>query len=298
MSISKHPSTVTLPPADKPYPSLLEFLVKRFPNIEKKIWETRISEGKITDQQGDKISFSTRYSPGEKLHYFRESPDEPHIPFKEEILFENEEYLIADKPHFLPVIPSGAYVNECLLSRLKERTGNDHLTPVNRIDRETAGLVVFSCNKKTRGLYSTLFLHKKVQKTYEAVTEFHSPPEKPEWVVKNRMIKGNPWFRMQIDNGEANAETIIRLLKMNNTFAHFQLTPVTGKKHQLRLHLSSQGYRIVNDRYYPVLLEKKEDNFKKPLQLLSKKIEFTDPVTGNFTTYTSRHILSEDWGSH
>ncbi len=295
MSISKYPSTVTLPPTNKPYPSIIDFLVKRFPNIEKEIWINRILEGKIIDENGEKISFATNYIPGHRLRYYREILNEPKIPFKEKIIFENDEYIIVDKPHFLPVIPAGPYVNECLLNRLKAITGNDNLTPVNRIDRETAGLVMFSCKPKTRGLYNNLFSDKKVQKIYEAITESNSPTIISNLTLKNRIVQGEPWFRMKIEEGEVNAITRIDLVKSKNKFALFQLIPVTGKKHQLRIHLSSLGYKIVNDRYYPILLEKQETDFNKPLQLLAKKIEFIDPVTGDLKMFSSRHTLSEDW---
>lgn len=295
MSISKYPSTVTLPPAHKPYPSIIDFLVKRFPNIEKEIWSNRIAEGKIIDESGKKISFSTKYVPGDRLQYYREILNEPKIPFQERIIFENEEYIIADKPHFLPVIPAGPYVNECLLNRLRARTGNDNLTPVNRIDRETAGLVMFSCNQKTRGLYSHLFSEKKVHKIYEAITDYTSPHVISDRIIENRITKGEPWFRMKIETGATNAITQISLLKSKNNLALFELIPVTGKKHQLRLHLSSMGFRIINDRYYPDLLEKKETDYKKPLQLLAKKIEFVDPVTGELKFFSSTQTLSKNW---
>lgn len=295
MSISKYPSTVTLPPANKPYPLMIDFFVKRFPNIEKTIWEQRITGGKILDEDGNKISFSTTYVPGKKLHYFRESQNEPQIPFKENIIYENENYLIVDKPHFLPVIPSGPYVNECLLNRLKKSTGNNSLTPVNRIDRETAGLVMISCNTDTRGIYSTLFEKREVTKSYEAITEYTSFPDFPETIIKNRLTKGSPWFRMGVEEGEINAITKISPIKFNNKYLHFSLEPVTGKKHQLRIHLSGMGCKIINDRYYPQLLEKKDTDFNNPLQLLAKQLTFTDPVNGKQHSFTSRLSLLKDW---
>ncbi len=295
MAISKYPSTVVLPSIDKPYPLLLEFLAKRFPNIQKEIWINRLKDGKITDVAGNAISIDTNYEPGIKLHYFREVEKEPVVPFREKIIYQNDEIIIADKPHFLPVTPSGPYVNECLLNRLKTATGNTDLTPVNRIDMDTAGLVLLSCNPKTRGLYHDLFMKKQILKIYEAVTTFTSAPEKPAWTVSNRMVKGAPWFTMTIEEGVPNSQTEVALIKNTDTKALFRLTPVTGKKHQLRLHLSKMGYSIINDRLYPVVQEKKDPDFMVPLQLLAKQLKFADPVTGNFKFFTSRQKLSESW---
>lgn len=295
MSISKYPSIVTLLPSKQPYPLIIDFLTKRFPNIEKEIWEKRILDGKILDESGKKITFSTKYIPGQRLQYFREIPNEPLIPYKEKIIFENAHYIIVDKPHFLPVIPSGPYVNECLLNRLKNSTGNINLTPINRIDRETAGLVMFSSNVSTRGLYNSLFEKRKVTKTYEAITDYKISPGVSEFMIKNRIIKGEPWFRMRCEEGKVNAITKINLIKMNNKFAHFKLEPVTGKKHQLRLHLSSMGYKIINDRYYPQLQDKKDTDFSKQLQLLAKEITFIDPLNTKLKTFSSNLTLSNDW---
>ena len=148
MGMSKYPSVVTLPQIEKPYPSLLEFLFKTFPNIPLNTWEQRILAGKVLDHMGAPITAATVYSPHKRIFYFREVEYEPVIPFTENILFQNDELLVACKPHFLPVTPGGRYVHECLLNRLRHRQGIDDLTPLHRIDRETAGLVIFRSTRR------------------------------------------------------------------------------------------------------------------------------------------------------
>ncbi len=295
MAISKFPSTVVLPSIQKPYPTLLEFLEKRFPNISKRIWLERLQNDKIMDSEGVPVTQKTLYVTGMTLRYYREVEKETVVPFNETILFANDEYIIADKPHFLPVTPSGPYVNECLLNRLKSSTGNTELTPVNRIDMDTAGLVMISCNPETRGLYHDLFMKKQIKKVYYAVTACESAPLESAWTIKNRILKGAPWFRMEIGEGQSNSHTEITLIKHTMSKALFKLSPVTGRKHQLRLHLSSMGYGIINDRLYPVVHEKKPPDFQHPMQLLAKKLQFIDPVTGNEKIFTSRQNLSESW---
>ena len=230
MSISPYRSTVTMPAAATPYPSILVFLVRRFPQVRQTLWEQRILAGKILDDNGAPITVDTAYTPLKRIHYFREVEQERVIPFAEGIIFQNDDLLVACKPHFLPVIPGGPYVAECLLNRLRRRTGNDHLVPIHRIDRETAGVVMFSVNRKTRGLYNDLFMQGKIEKTYQAVAECPLTPEKREWIVENRVAKGEPWFRMKVVPGESNARSIIRLAELKEKSARFLLQPLTGKR--------------------------------------------------------------------
>jgi len=291
MIISEYPSTVLMPRMEKPYPLILDFLVKRFPNIPGDIWKARIDSGKVLTEEGDTVFIDTPYAPLKRLHYFREVAQEPVIPFTETILFYNKEILVACKPHFLPVTPGGPYVNECLLHRLKKKTGNPTLSPINRIDRETAGLVLFSMNPETRGRYQELFMKGEIEKTYQAVTVLPQEPKQNLWTVENRLVKGEPWFRMKSTPGQSNAISKITLVKVKDNKAFFQLQPITGKKHQLRLHLSGLGFPILNDRYYPELLPERKRNFSAPLQLLARKLKFRDPISGTQMAYESNRRL-------
>jgi len=291
VGISKYPSVVTMPEAQTPYPSIVEFLSKTFPNISRDRWAERIREGKVLDDRGNPIAAETKYSPSKRIFYFRETENEPVIPFAEQILFQNDEILVACKPHFLPVTPGGRYVEECLLNRLRGRTGIADLAPMHRLDRETAGIVIFSVNPKTRGLYHGLFMHGKVAKTYRALAEVNRPPRENQWMVENRIVRGEPRFRMKTVPGVANARSHIELLEVQANRGLFSLQPVTGKTHQLRLHMSGLGFRIVNDRVYPDLEPERDDDFDRPLQLLAKMIRFHDPASGKDMEFRSEREL-------
>lgn len=291
MVISKYASRVSLPLIDKPYPSILEFLVKRFPNVEQAKWEKRFAEGKVMDESGATITVETPFIPQKRIFYFREVTAEPRIPLQEEIIFQNNELLVVCKPPFLPVIPSGPYINECLLSRLRRKTGNDNLVPIHRIDRETSGLVLFSLNKQTRGLYGGLFRDGRIKKTYEALSEVTQCPSEAHWIVENRLEDADIWFRSKVVPGVINAKSRIELTAFKDNRAHFLLYPSTGKKHQLRVHMSGLGFRILNDRYYPELLPKQEDDFDNPLQLIARRVQFTDPVSGRAMDFESKRKL-------
>lgn len=276
-----------MPEAAKPYPSILDFLSRTFPNVPRQRWAERITEGRVLDEQGNPITADTGYSPSRRIFYFREAEIEPVIPFTEQILYQDDEILVACKPHFLPVIPGGRYVEECLLNRLRTRCGIADLAPVHRIDRETAGLVLFSVNRKTRGLYHDLFMHGMVEKTYHALAPVPRPEVKNHWLVENRIERGAPRFKMKIVPGMVNARSRIELLEVEGNRGRFRLNPLTGKTHQLRLHMSSLGFGIINDRVYPELLPESKDDFSRPLQLLARQIRFHDPITGRHMDFCS-----------
>jgi tRNA pseudouridine32 synthase/23S rRNA pseudouridine746 synthase len=280
-----------MPAAERPYPSILEFLTRRFPNIGSSCWQQRISAGKVRDEEQTPITAETEYLPHKRLLYFREVAQEQLIPFTEQILFQNDHLLVACKPHFLPVIPGGGYVNECLLNRLRTRAENNELVPLHRIDRETAGIVMFSVNKATRGLYSRLFAEGMIDKCYQALAEYGQETHQRDWTVENRIVKGEPWFRMMSTPGQPNSCSKIRLVAANGTIAHFDLFPITGKTHQLRIHMSGLGFRILNDRYYPELQPEQADDFNKPLRLVAKTVRFRDPVSGKNMEFRSEREL-------
>lgn len=290
MSISKYPSTITLPQAVS-HPTVLAFLIERFPHIPGHVWEERISSGKVLDADGCAITAETRCTPQARISYFREVPEEKPIPFAEKILFQNGDLLVADKPHFLPVTPGGGYVNECLLNRLRAATGNDDLSPIHRLDRETAGIVLFSANPGTRGLYQGMFAERSVNKLYHAIAEYRQPSAEREWVVENRICREAQGTRCSIVSGAANARSHIQLAEIKGNRARFRLEPITGKTHQLRIHMCCIGYCILNDRFYPEMQPQGPDDYGKPLQLLAKAISFTDPVTGESMEFQSERDL-------
>lgn len=291
MGISYHPSIVTMPQTGKPYPTILAFLSRRFPAIQAEIWEQRMLEGKILDERSQPITVESEYTPLGRIFYFREVSDEPFIPFTEKILFLDDEILVACKPHFLPVTPGGRYVDECLLNRLRNSTGLRELVPLHRIDRETAGIVLFSVNKKNRGRYGTLFMNGLVEKTYQAISACGPFQKTTSWHLEDRIERGEPWFRMKSIPGTVNARSIINLVEVKGERARFTLQPLTGKTHQLRIHMSGLGFGILNDRYYPELQPESADNFDTPLQLVAQTIRFKDPLSGKIREFTSEREL-------
>lgn len=290
MSIAPKTSTVTLP-ASEGTADLLAFLDRRFPHIGREVWRRRIADGKVLWEDGTAVRPGALCRPGARLFYFREVETEPSVPFDEEILFADDHLLVADKPPFLPVHPAGRWVNECLLHRLRRATGIDHLAPLHRLDRDTAGLVMFSTDATTRPLYHRLFATGEVERTYLAAAQVPAAPAEHEWQRRSRIVQGSPFFRMREVPGPPNARTRVVLESVDDGRGLFSLHPETGKKHQLRLHMAALGFPLDGDRLYPELAPEAPDDFDRPLALLGWRLAFTDPRTGERRVFTSRRSL-------
>ncbi|NLZ11505.1 MAG: pseudouridine synthase [Alcaligenaceae bacterium] len=283
------PSRVHLPQG--PWPTLIDFLIERFPFTAPQVIRERLARGEIVDQDGVSQTADTTYQPNQWLWYYREVPDEAIVPFEIDILYRDERILVIDKPHFLASIPGGRYLRETALTRLRQQPGLTQLSPAHRLDRETAGVMLLTLDPSCRGAYQSLFQSREVQKIYEAVAPWRDGLEFPR-MHESCLAPKATHFTMQEVPGEPNSRTLIELLRRMGDLALYQLSPVTGRKHQLRVHLSSLGIPICNDLFYPELQPSASfDNFDRPLQLLARRISFTDPYTGQERVFESRRTL-------
>ena len=288
-------SSMVFLPAGQDHACLLDFFITTFPHIERSEWEARFAEGLIFDQEGKALAAGAAYIPNIHLLYFRRLAREPEIPFEETVLFQDEHILVADKPHFLPVTPSGLYLHQTLLNRLKKKTGIQNLSPMHRIDRDTAGLVIFSVNPNQRAQYQNLFRDRAVKKVYEAIAPYSEDLiNQLPMTYQSRLEESEHFLQMEEVEGEPNTDTLIELLEVNKPWAKYRLTPGSGKKHQLRCHLNSLGIPIRHDQIYPILTPYQEYDldFSKPLQLLAKEIHFKDPITGQERSFASPRVLA------
>ena len=283
------PSCVGLPAGH--WRTITDFLVERFPAIAREVWLERMARQLVTDEFGVLVTPERPYPSHMRIYYYRAVDVEQRIPFEEAVLYQDAHLVVADKPHFLPVTPSGHYLQETLLVRLKKRLGIDTLIPIHRIDRETAGLVLFSVSPSERNAYSALFRDHVVTKYYEAIAPWRSDLDFPV-TRKSRIVEDELFFRQREVLGAPNSETHIDLIEKRGSLARYALSPVTGKKHQLRVHMNALGLPILNDRMYPPVADTPDDNYILPLQLLAKSIAFTDPVTGELRRFESRLNLS------
>jgi tRNA pseudouridine32 synthase / 23S rRNA pseudouridine746 synthase len=277
MSRASSPSRLQLPAGA--WTTVLDCLCERFPAIPRRTWIDRFARGLVLDAQGQALSVDTAFRVGAEILYFREVAEEPAIPFEERLLHVDENLVVADKPHWLPVAPTGAFVRQTLLTRLMRRLGNQALVPLHRLDRETAGLVLFSANPATRDAFQRLFRERRIRKHYQAIA-----PALPAQVFplrrRSRLARGEPFFRMQEVEGEANSETLVTTIEQTGALWRYALEPVSGRKHQLRVHMAALGAPILNDSLYPTLCRGSEPDYAAPLKLLAANLEFVDPLSG------------------
>ena len=288
------PSCVGLPVG--PWRTLIDFLTQRFPAISRAEWLDRMQRGAVLDEQGCALAADQSYLAHTRVYYYRHLSAELPIPFEAAVLFQDEHLVVADKPHFLPVTPSGRYLQETLLVRLRLKLGLPDLTPVHRIDRDTAGLVLFSVLPQTRNAYAALFRERRIVKHYEAIAPWRADLTLPR-VQRSRIVAGDSFMTMQELPGTANAETHMALLAQQGGLARYALSPVTGRRHQLRVQMACLGLPLVNDFIYPTLSPEcplgESPDYSRPLQLLARSLAFTDPVTGQSRQFESQRMLQD-----
>jgi len=284
------PSRVYLPHG--PWRTTLDFFVERFRFVDPQVLRARLLRGEIVDEAGHPEEAESAYRPGRWLWYYREVPDESPVPFELEILHRDARLVVVDKPHFLASIPGGRYLRETALTRLRHHLSLPELSPVHRLDRETAGVMLFCADPASRGAYQSLFQSREVSKVYEAVAPLREDLALPLRYC-SRLVAAPTHFTMMEAPGEPNSETRIALVRRLGTRALYCLQPATGRKHQLRAHMSALGMPICHDAFYPALQpETQRDDYARPLQLLARSVSFVDPFSGELRCFESRRSLA------
>lgn len=290
------PSVVGLPVG--PWARVIDFLSERFPGVPVPEWVQRMQRGEVVDSRGLSVWPDQLYEPqamGQRLYYYRSLPSEAPNSAAERVLFEDETIVVADKPHFLPVTPGGKHLQETLLVRLRRRLGCDTLTPLHRLDRETAGLVLLARHPESRAAYEALFAQRQVTKTYQAIARWDPQLQFPLRRVST-LVDADHFMQMREAGADdtpqlPNAHTTIELLEIQGSWARYALQPQTGKRHQLRVHMAALGIPILGDRIYPQLLPEGTDDPGNPLRLLAERLQFTDPITGQARDFVSQFTL-------
>ncbi|ACU39152.1 RluA family pseudouridine synthase [Actinosynnema pretiosum subsp. pretiosum] len=275
-------------PEDGRWATLRDHLVDRLPVPAERV-DLMLAEGRVHDLTGP-VAPNAPFVPGGAVWFHRDLPVEVPVPFEISVVHRDDAILVVDKPHFLATIPRGKHVVETALVRLRRDLDLPALSPAHRLDRVTAGLVMFVVDPALRGRYQTMFADRLVRKEYEAIAPVRDDLELPR-VVRSRIVKEKGVITAQEVPGPVNAETRVELAERRGDLGRYRLLPTTGRTHQLRVHLSGLGVPIVGDDFYPVLREKPLDDFTDPLQLLAKVLEFTDPVTGEHRRFTSSLAL-------
>jgi tRNA pseudouridine32 synthase/23S rRNA pseudouridine746 synthase len=263
-----------------------DHLVERLPRVAPERVDALLAQGRIVTLDGP-LAPDAPYRPATYLWLHRDLPDEPPVPFPIGIVHRDEHVLVVDKPHFLATIPRGRHIAQTALVRLRRELDLPDLSPAHRLDRGTAGLVLFVVQRADRGAYQTLFRDRRVRKAYEAVAPYDPGLELPR-TVRSRIVKERGVLTAQEVPGPVNAETRVALAEVRHGLARYRLVPTTGRTHQLRVHLAGLGVPILGDDLYPEVRDVAADDFRRPLQLLATELGFTDPVTGREHAFTTR----------
>lgn len=276
-------------PEEGHWATVRDHLVDRLPRLDPRRIDELLEQERIVGLEGP-ITRRTPYQPNAFIWFHRDLPHETPVPFEIGIVHRDDHLVVVDKPHFLATTPRGKHVLETALVRLRRDLGLPDLSPAHRLDRGTAGLVMFVANRQLRGPYQNLFRDRAVRKEYEAIAP-HDPAIELPRTVRSRISKERGVLQAKEVPGEPNAETRVELAEYRGGLGRYRLLPVTGRTHQLRLHMNSLGLPILGDTFYPVLTETALDDFTRPLQLLAKVLEFTDPISGLPRRFESRARL-------
>jgi len=281
------PNCLYLPKGD--WGTVFDYFLERFPHLSHDQVNHRFKNNEVVSACGEVLAKNSKYKAEQHIYFYRELNQEASLPFEEKIVYQDENILVADKPHFLPVAPTGNYLHHTLLVRLRRRLKNDSLELCHRLDRETAGLVLLTKKPELRAQYHKLFSERQIKKNYHALVklnEINFPV-----IRESRLVKGEPFFRMKEVLGEPNSKTIIELIEHRVGSSLLKLTPITGKKHQLRVHLAALNIPIVNDVFYPDLQQQVTEDYSSPLQLLAKSLDFIDPISSKSQHFESTFCL-------
>ncbi|MGV9663683.1 RluA family pseudouridine synthase [Nocardia niigatensis] len=276
-------------PEDGDWATIRDHLVERLPRVRPERIDELLRTGGIVDLDGP-IALDTPYAPGGAVWFHRDLPEETEVPFPIGIVYRDDDILVADKPHFLSTIPRGQHILQTALVKLRRDLDLPDLVPAHRLDRVTAGLVLFIVNPAVRGAYQTMFHKRLVHKEYEALARFDPDLALPRTII-SRIVKERQVLRAYETEGEPNAETLVELAEQRNELGRYRLRPRTGRTHQLRLHMNSLGIPILGDDFYPELTDKPVDDYTRPLQLLAATLEFTDPITGEPRRFDTARTL-------
>lgn len=287
---------VRLPPEES-WTTVREYLVDRLSGAGDGVVDRMMDDGLFVGVDGASVA-GLPYEAGMFVWFHRELPVEVPVPFAVDVVYRDEHIVVADKPHFLATTPRGSHVVETALARLRRELGTPALGAAHRLDRLTAGLVLFTVRPEERGAYQALFREKRVRKEYEAVAPYDPGLDLPR-TVRSRILKERGVMAAQQVEGEVNAVSRVELEEERaDGLARYRLVPSTGQTHQLRVHMSALGVPILGDPLYPVVTDPVPDgDFRRPLQLVARALEFTDPVTGAEHRFRSGRVL-EAWSSY
>jgi RluA family pseudouridine synthase len=258
------------------YNNLVDCLCNLFPNIPKEEWQSRINYGGVF-VNGKNAKISSKLTSPAKIEYY-----EPKLPFpiadnaykkfyvEENLIFEDDYFIAVYKPAGIHVMPAKEQQHINLKVSLEEYSKSNLHFP-SRLDFSTSGILICSKNKDTHRQLQSLFENRKVRKNYLAITNLTKWSE----VSVRASIIQHPEHRILREAAlisKKTALTTFKKLKDINNYSLIEANPLTGRTHQIRVHLSCIGSPIVGDNFY-------NGEAALKLHLMSNNLSFTHPIT-------------------
>ena len=275
-----------------------DHLVDRLPADGTDRVDEMIVEGRFVDERGAAITAATPYVPHVLVWFHRDLPVETVVQDSVPVLYRDERIVVVDKPHFLSTIPRGQHVMQSVVVRMRDELGLPGLSPAHRLDRLTAGVLMLTTEQRWRAPYQQLFERRHVTKEYEAIAPIGPLRVGEARVVRSHIRKDRGVLQAYEDPDAApNAETLVELVASRGQLGRYRLTPHTGRTHQLRVHLNSLGVPILDDPFYPDLVDVPLGDHTRPLQLLARRLAFADPIDDTERVITSARELTHWTGT-
>lgn len=287
-------------PQAGPWASVRDHLVERLsPGLTADEVDRMLVSGEFVDAVGAPVPADAPFVPQSAVWAHRDLPVEVTHPEPPVVLHHDERIVVVDKPHDMATMPRGRHVVQSALARTRVLTGEHRLTPAHRLDRPTAGVLMFTTQQRWRGAYQRVFADGLAHKQYLAVAPVRDGLVLP-LVRRTHLVKEHGSHQAhEVDDAEPNAETLVELLETvsgagvaGETLGLYRLTPRTGRTHQLRCQLAGLGIPITDDPLYPVERDIPLDDFTAPLQLLAAVLAFEDPVDGTPRRFVTRRRLA------
>lgn len=234
--------------------TLLDFYTQRYQHSSQTEWQERIETGQV-QVEGKWVLPTIRLAIGQKLAYYRPPWEEPDVPLSFDVLHEDADVLVIDKPSGLPVLPGGGFLEHTLLHQLQQRFPQGTPIPIHRLGRGTSGVILMARSQQARSDLSRQMRERQIHKVYRALVgpEQVESPLADQFEITDSIGKvpypGLGYVYAASPTGRT-AHSSCEVLERRRDSTLLGVTIWTGRPHQIRIHLAAVGYPLIGDPLY------------------------------------------------